>query len=150
MLRMLCALQAVSYGLSMLRRSGGAIKQGVRASNSYEKKLLAEVRLTATVVDLLQNVTIKHGARASNSHEKKLVAWRQYEAACNTLGIQHTHICRACLSYFPPFPSHSASAPTFRPPHAQVLSPEDCGGGFAEVGALEVAAPGGLGWGGAV
>lgn len=53
MLRMLCALQAVSYGLSMLRRSGGAIKQGVRASNSYEKKLLAEVRLTATVVDFV-------------------------------------------------------------------------------------------------
>ncbi len=35
--------RAVQYGLAMVRRSGGALKQGVRAANSYEKKLLAAV-----------------------------------------------------------------------------------------------------------
>jgi hypothetical protein len=37
--------RAIQYGLAMVRRSGGGIKQGVRGDNSYEKKLLAEVRL---------------------------------------------------------------------------------------------------------
>ncbi|GAB4821855.1 hypothetical protein N2152v2_008901 [Parachlorella kessleri] len=35
--------QAIRYGLGMVKRAGGAIKQGVRAADSYEKKLLDEV-----------------------------------------------------------------------------------------------------------
>lgn len=111
--------QAVLYGLGMLKRSGGAIKQGVRASNTYEKRLLEEVSRRLSLFGL--------------GPHNRVGAFQWEDDACSpcrcTAGSSPSCAVPCCAHAKHP----ARSWPT---PRSQVLSPEDCGAGFSEVGAL--------------
>ena len=119
---------AVRYGLGMLQRSSGGVKQRIEPANSYERALLAEVgQRRGAAGGGARSPPALPPALCSRIRSRKRPRARLWASAQRWVGLWGRP------------PQLSSPPPPRLPLHThlpQVLSPEDCGRGFNEVGAL--------------